>query len=379
MSTTPADASLPEVCKSLKVDWYRCPIDPSKLRELLERSDLQGWLQCAGHLGLFACTGLLTYYFFEQHIWLGFALCLFVHGTVASFFSGLAVHELGHGTVFRTRWLNRFFLRIYSLLGWWNHHEYAMSHTYHHRYTLHPEGDREVELPRYPSLEVPYLVQLFTFNVSGGLESNGFLPIVRSTLQTAFGRYRTDKGSWFEDLYAHESPALRARAVNWARLILLFHLGILVVSMLLKLWLLPILLTFSIFIANWLKYFVGLPMHCGLRDNVADFRLCVRTIRLDPISEFLYWRMNWHTEHHMFAAVPCYNLQRLHNAVAHDMPAPRTLLGAWREMRATWRRQRDDPGYQFDTPLPPPGQDTPAEQDPLAASIGDIAPPSLRT
>jgi len=73
---------------------------------------------------------------------------LFTHGTIGSFFTGVAPHELGHGTVFRTKWLNKLFLYLYSLLSWWDPFDYAMSHTYHHRYTLHPEGDREVLLPR---------------------------------------------------------------------------------------------------------------------------------------------------------------------------------------------------------------------------------------
>ncbi|MGY8902743.1 MAG: fatty acid desaturase, partial [Flavobacteriales bacterium] len=30
---------------------------------------------------------------------------------------------------------------------------------------------------------------------------------------------------------------------------------------------------------------------------------------------FLYWHMNWHTEHHLYAGVPCYNLKKLHQAV----------------------------------------------------------------
>ena len=62
--------------------------------------------------------------------------------------------------------------------------------------------------------------------------------------------------------------------------------------------------------------------------------------------------MNWHIEHHMFAGVPCYNLKKLHYLVAEDMPEPRTLLGAWREMRETWQRQKTEPDYFFDTPLP---------------------------
>jgi fatty acid desaturase len=205
-------------------------------------------------------------------------------------------------------------------------------------------------LPQKPSLHPLYLLQLFTINIFGGFESLGIVPVLGSTSKLAFtGRFDDE---WSEALYAGNQAGARKKAVDWARFMLLFHLGLLIVSIWLQLWLLPLLVTFSPFIGNWLRYFVGVPMHTGLRDNVDDFRLCVRSITLDPISHFLYWRMNWHTEHHMFAAVPCYNLRKLYKAVAWDMPKPRTLFGAWREMRATWKKQCKDPTYQFDTPLP---------------------------
>ena len=104
----------------------------------------------------------------------------------------------------------------------------------------------------------------------------------------------------------------------------------------------------------------------------------VRSMRLDPLSTLLCWRMNWHTEHHMYAGVPCYNLKRLYREIADDMPAPRSLIGAWREMNQIWKRQYVDPGCTFDTPLPPPRTAVPAGgAEQLAASIGDLAPDSL--
>jgi len=177
-----------EVCKTLNVVWYRCPIASDKLRELSRRSDLQGLFQAVGHLALFATTGLLTAFFYFQQQWVWFFVALFLHGTVTSFL-GLAVHDLGHGTVFKTKWLNRFFLRVYSVLSWHNFHEYAMSHTYHHRYTLHPAGDREVTLPKTPSLKALYLLQLLTFNVTGGFESIGVYPAVKKAILSALGLF----------------------------------------------------------------------------------------------------------------------------------------------------------------------------------------------
>lgn len=80
----------------------------------------------------------------------------------------------------------------------------------------------------------------------------------------------------------------------------------------------------------------------------------------------------------MYAAVTCYNLKRLHHVVAHDMPVPRSLLGAWKEMRETWQRQKTNPEYEFDTPVPSRNTatmmaDSDVERDRMAASVGDLA------
>jgi len=376
------DMSLEEARRTLKVKWYRCPIDRAALRELMQPSDAQGWFQAGGHLMIFAATGGLALYLFSQEMWLGFVVALFAHGTSASFFKGIAAHELGHGSVFKTRWLNQAFLRVYSLISWHNHHEYAVSHTYHHRYTLHPVGDREVELPQFTIFTPLHVLQILTINFLGGPMTSGMFPIIGGTIKTAFGGFGRSvvTEEWSRALYGVHAGE-RAKAVRWARLLLLFHGGVIVVAIATQFWALPLVLTFQQFTANWLKLLVGMPMHGGLRSNVPDFRKCVRTITLNPIAEFLYWRMNWHLEHHMYAAVPCYNLKKLHQLVADDMPEPRTLLGAWREMAETRRQQKIDPSYEYDTPVPTPGVvDGDAEagnRDDLAASIGDIAPKAL--
>ena len=273
--------------------------------------------------------------------------------------------------MFRTKWLNWFFLRLFSLLGMVNFHHYKRSHTYHHLYTLHPRGDREVVLPGNPSLKPLWLLWLFTFNVPG------FWRVVwNTTIKLALLRRFDERGEWSKAIFPEDDPAGRKQAIRWARLVLAFHLGILAVAIGTGWWLLPVLLTLSNFIANWWRFFVGITMHTGLRDNVADFRKCCRTIKLDPFSRFIYWYMNYHTEHHMFAAIPCYNPKALSGEIAWDMPKPRTLIEAWREMREAYRKQQDDPSYQYDTPVPE-HSDGPVDQDPLAAGIGDLAPKGL--
>ncbi len=362
------------------------------MKELSKRSDAQGWFQAGGHFGLFILTGVLSFYFWSQQIWLAMLIALFCHGTVASFFVGVAPHELGHGSVFENKWLNKIFLYLFSLLSWWDPFDYASSHTYHHRYTLHPEGDRENLLPLTPSLRSSFIFQLLTINLltqrgrtlgKGGLLSTSYL-----TALGAMGRVGdldVPGNEWIQALH-EDQPEEYRKSIWWSRLLLLFHGGVTVVSLLTGYWIFILLIPVAPFTANLLSYLVGLPQHCGLRENTPDFRKSVRSMNLNPLFEFLYWRMNWHLEHHMYVGIPCYNLKALYREIAWDMPEPRTLVGAWKEMREVWQKQKEDPDYALDTPLPSSatpesrGDTAPTstgEEHDEAMSLGDIVPEGL--
>ena len=376
-----------EVRKSFRVNWYRSPINPKTLRQLMQRSNSKGLLLSAGNLILFAATATLTFYFYTQQLWLVFALCLFFHCSCSCFLSS-ACHELVHGTVFKSKFFNRLFLIPYSLLAWFNPPNYSLSHAYHHRYTLHPKGDREIVLPDRPTFHWFYITQLLTINITGGPMSRGLLPTLRKVITAARGKPLLDDEDeaqnhskkyreWSESLYAAH-PEERRKSVLWAWSLILFHAGILITGTILGIWLLPVLISLQFFIANWWRYLIFLPMHCGLRDNVPDFRKCVRTIKIDPFTAFLYWQMNWHLEHHMYAGVPCYNLKKVSAVIKNDLPKPRPLIGAWKEMRYTWRRQQKEPEFQFDTPLPENNfLEKPSPETGLNDSIGDLEPKTL--
>ncbi len=368
-------APMSEVSKTLQIRWYRCPVDKKTLRDLMQPSDVRGLLQALGHLGLWLVTGGLCFVFFLQQAWIALAIAFFAHGTVAAFFTA-PHHELCHGTVFKSKRLNWFFLRLYSLLGWNNFEIYQFSHNFHHRFTLHPEGDREEVMPATPSLAALYILQLFTVNIFGGYQSKGIVPTLQNFIQIALGRFDNPFNSWGTELYAGYDEH-RKKAAVWARITLLAHGAIILMAFASGNPILAVLISGAPFIANWWRYFVGVPMHCGLKSNETDFRKSVRTITLDPLSEFLYWNMNWHLEHHMYAGVPCYNLKALYQATAEDMPAPRTLLGAWQEMRMVWKRQQAEPDYAYDTPVPEPKGSSIKTDGTLAKSVGELGPKEL--
>ena len=107
---------LSEIRDTLKPQWYRSKMRPERFRELSKRDDRKGWVQAGGHFALFCLTSLAVYLTWAQGVWLLFLIALFVHGTFASFFRGIAVHELGHGTVFQSKRLNDAFLYLFLSL-----------------------------------------------------------------------------------------------------------------------------------------------------------------------------------------------------------------------------------------------------------------------
>lgn len=324
------------------ISWYRSSIDTTEFKALHQKSDLLGWLQTLGYLGVLAVPGALAMYGLGR--WpIGVVLLLVLaYGTVASFMPN-AVHELGHGTVFRTKFLNEFFLRLISFLNWNNYEMFNASHTRHHRYTLHQPDDLEVTLPAKVLMRHMILKGII----------NPMSPqwTIRQTVRVACGRF---EGEWELKLFRKGTPE-REAAIKWARFMLAGHAAVFVVSIYFHLWLLPVLISCNGFGAygSWLQNLCNNTQHIGLQDEVSDFRLCCRTFTVNPFVQFLYWHMNFHIEHHMYAAVPCYRLGRLHRLIKHDLPpTPHGLVATWKEICAILKIQETNPTYEHVAPLP---------------------------
>lgn len=330
--------------KGRAIAWYRCPVPPRELKALHQRSDLLGAAQTLGYLAMFAGTCAAALYAFFHWPWWATLLLVYLHGTVASFLIN-GVHELGHGTVFKTKEANVFFCHVLAFLGFINHEFFQSSHARHHRYTLHPPDDLEVELPM--GAELLELIRTGFFNFTW------FRHALTATWRIARGRFA---GDWETTLYPPGDAARARPAIRWARVLLIGHGLILVASIATGWWIVPVLLSLGQFYGGWLHNLCNTTQHIGLQDNVDDFRLCCRTFTVNPFVQCLYWHMNFHIEHHMFAAVPCYRLARLHRLIRADLP-PTThgLIATWREIFAILRRQRLDRAYQHVVPLPARG------------------------
>lgn len=322
------------------IKWHRTKLPAETLKKLNERSDAKAWLQTGGYLGLIVATGAFSYYAWSVQNWWLLALGLFLHGTVCAFNIN-AVHELVHGTVFKTSWLNEFFCHLFGFIGWNNNRFFWYSHTEHHKFTLHPPADLEVTVPQYHSVQGW---------LSGAILNYYGLKTMMTNIRYALGKL---KGPWEPMVLPEEAETRRKNVFNWARTIILGHLLITGVSLYYGLWIIPVIVSLTPLYGAWLFMLCNNTQHAGLVESVNDFRLNCRTFYVNPIVEFLYWRMNWHIEHHMYAAVPCYNLRKLHEAIKHELPhCPNGLLETWVEIGYIMYRQKKDPDYRFLAQLP---------------------------
>ena len=324
-----------------RIKWYRTPIAADDLARLNQRSDWRGWLQTIGFLALLGVSGGIAWYAVGKSHWLIVLALIYLHGALYAFLVN-GFHELCHKTVFRTQALNILFRNIYSFLGWYNHVSFWASHQAHHRYTLHPPDDLEVVLPVKLTL-MSYLAFAF-------INPRGLVLRLKSVLQMCFGIITSE---WEQALFPPEAVEQRRALFNWARLLIIGHGLIVVVSLALGWWMLPVLLSLAPFYGGGFQYLLNEAQHIGLSDEVSDYRINTRTILLNPVLGFLYWQMNYHIEHHMYAAVPFYHLAELHELVKADTPAPtRGVSGTWSQIIPIMRRQQREPGYQFVPELP---------------------------
>lgn len=329
------------------ITWYRSPLPPGEFRKLHERSDLLGALQTGGHLGVLAGTAAAVLYSVGHWPWPVTLLLLFLHGMGYAFLIN-AVHELAHGTVFRTKALNEIFVRICAFICSFNYIGFQQSHARHHRYTLHQPDDLEVVLPADRVLPKHFFM-------SGIINPQKFWPWIKNMIRVARGQI---EGEW-ETLLFPAGSAERRAYIHWQRVMLGGHGLLIAVSIYFHLWLLPVLVTFGHFYGGWLQSLCNGTQHVGLQDDVSDFRLCCRTFTVNPVVQFLYWHMNFHIEHHMYAAVPCYRLGRLHRLIRRDLPScPAGIIATWKEIAAIQKIQATDPAYEHIAQIPAPASVT---------------------
>jgi fatty acid desaturase len=334
-----------------RINWYRTPVKRENLRALTKKSNASGLFQAGGFLLVFIATAGLSLYFFVQQMWIMMIVACYVHAMFHSFIGmEAAVHELSHGTAFASKGLNEFFYRLFSFLSWNNYLHFRVSHMRHHQLTVHRGLDKEVIIEPISFTWKDYL-SWFTFDFTH------FKRIMKPNIAHFFGKADVDVFFW--DPLLPQGDPRRKTMCNWARFMFIGHLLLLALFIYFQLWVLIFVITFGYFFASFLGRACGALQHLGLHPSVPDWRVSCHTVKMNPVVAFLYWQMNYHIEHHMYAAVPFHRLKKLHAAIAADTPKPpRSFTAGLLRLRTIKKAQKKDPSYSYlpefpDTATPP--------------------------
>lgn len=319
-----------------EADWYQCQVPREVMRDLLVRRDGPAIRDTILWFALIICAAVSTYLL--RHSWwavLPYAIYSVLYATT----SDSRWHESGHGTAFKTDWMNKALYEIASFMVMRESAVWQWSHNRHHSDTIIVGRDPEVIVPLPPNLVA--LVLNF-FNLPGYRNYFG------SVLAHCFGRMSAAERDFIPPSEFH-------RVIRNARVYVAIYSGVIVLSIFQRSILPLMFVGFTNFFGTWLMPFYGLTQHTGLAENVLDHRLNCRTVYMGPVHRYLYWNMNYHVEHHMFPLVPYHALPRLHAAVKDDCPTPYTsIFNAWCEIVPTVLRQVKDPAYHIKRRFPDP-------------------------
>jgi len=323
-------------------EWYHSEVPRKTMKELMKRRDqpaIRDTLIWAGlHVALAGAGILLWGSWWAVPFWLAYGV---IYGSACD----SRWHECGHGTAFKTRWMNDVVYHIASFQVIRNPIAWRWSHPRHHTDTIIVGRDPEIAWMHPINLTLKALAYV---GIVDAWKSFGIIA------RQAMGEISAD-----EKDYIPESE--RPKAIFWARV----HMAIYIATATTALgmaaagmgWasVIPVLVIGGPRIYGcWHFVMTGLLQHGGLAEDVLDHRLNSRTVYMNPVSGWIYWNMQYHIEHHMFPMVPYYNLPKLHALIKDDLPPPNSsILDGYREMFAAVKRQREEPGYYLKRELPP--------------------------
>ena len=313
--------------------WWKPDLDKKTLKSLCVKKSGPGILYVSLYFIALISMGYLAYIAWGTY-WS--ILFFWLYGTIYAF-SGAYDHEARHRTLFKERGLNDFFGYIFSFMTNFEPVRWRWTHTLHHSYTLHTTEplDFEIQVDR-PSKLFKFFVSFIPFGPLLWIHQS----YLAETLKNSLGIITPVIDQCVPK--EHQWKVILSSRIHmgiWATIIgvsIYFNT------------ILPILyLLLPTFYGNTFFALCGLTQHAGLPFNVKDHRVNTRTIILNPILSWLYIKLEYHQEHHMFPMVPWYNLPKLHNLIKNQMPKPNNgLISAYREIFPAIIKQAFDANYE---------------------------------
>ena len=302
-------------------EWYHTDIPRKEMKALMAREDqpaIRDTFLLYGMMIILAGLGIALWpSWWSAPFWLAYGV---LYGSA----SDSRWHECGHGTAFRTPWMNNAVYQIASFMMIRNPATWRWSHARHHTDTIIVGRDPEIVAMRPPAL---FRIFLNFFGVIDAWNGWGRMAL------NAAGRLDPEEATFLPD-------SERAKVVQVARIWVAIYAATLGLALALQSILPLMVIGLPRLYGAWHHVMTGVLQHAGLAEDVTDHRLNSRTVLMNPISRFVYWNMNYHIEHHMFPLVPYHRLPELHAKIGADLPAPSpSIRAAYAELWPTLKRQ----------------------------------------
>ncbi len=317
-----------------EAEWYQSPVPREKLRELLVRKNGPAIRDTIIWFGLILGSGYLFYLLWGT--WWAI-LPYIVYSVLYASTSDSRWHEAGHGTAFKTDWMNNALYEVASFMVFRQSSAWRWSHARHHSDTIIRGRDPEIAVPRPPDIKKMIL---------GFFGLGGSIPEAKRLVRHAMGKIDPEVATYVPES-EYSKIFIKARIYISIYLLVIFlaiYYGTILPLMFIGI---------PTIVGSWLLSVYGLTQHAGLQENVLDHRLNSRTIYMNRIHRYLYWNMNYHVEHHMFPLVPYHALPKLHELVKNDCPRPYNgLIETYKEIIPAVLKQVKDPYYHVARELP---------------------------
>ncbi len=205
-SLTGVNATLAVEKGLAEADWYQCPVPRETMRKLLERRDGPAIRDTILWFALIFGTGYATYALWGT--WWAI-LPYAIYSAIYASSSDSRWHETGHGTAFKTDWMNNALYEIASFMLMREATLWRWSHNRHHSDTIIVGRDREIAVPRPPDWKD--LLKRF-FNI--GTYEMYFKQIVLHSL----GRMSAEEKTYIPETEFHQSLSLKRASMCFSTL-----------------------------------------------------------------------------------------------------------------------------------------------------------------
>jgi len=226
-------------------EWYHTDVPRARMKALMRRRNGPAIRDTAIWFALLAGLALGAYWF-----WPGWACVPFFAGYAVLYGSASDSrwHESGHGTAFRTAWLNDALYQVASFMNAKEPTYWRWSHARHHTDTIIVGRDREIAAMRPPN------VRRLLLNILGLADAAS---TAASVARHASGRFTAEELTFLPD-------SEHRRVVREARAWVVIYVGVVAAAIALHSWLPVIYLFLPLIGGHWLALLFGVSQHAGL-------------------------------------------------------------------------------------------------------------------